>query len=123
MDEDYLLWFHHLPWDWRTRSGRSLWAELVHRYDRGVAAVDAMAATWDAQRSHVDAERFADVAEDLKVQQREARWWRDASIAWWQSLNGLPLPAGAAPPAHDIDHYRALASPKRRESEIGRAHV
>src|SRR3546814_2530066 len=61
MDEDYLLWFHHLPWDWRTRSGRSLWAELVHRYDRGVAAVDAMAATWDAQRAHVDAERFADV--------------------------------------------------------------
>ena len=111
MDEDYLLWFHHLPWDWRTRSGRSLWAELVHRYDRGVAAVDAMAAVWSAQRDHVDAERFADVAADLKVQQREARWWRDASVAWWQSLNGLPLPEGAAPPAHDLDHYRALACP------------
>lgn len=112
MDEDVLLWFHHLPWDWRTRSGRSLWAELVHRYDRGVAAVDAMATTWDAQRAHVDAERFADVADDLRVQQREARWWRDASVAYWQSVNGLPLPEGAAPPAHDLAHYRALAFPE-----------
>src|SRR3546814_4009243 len=103
---------HHLPWDWRTRSGRSLWAELVHRYDLGVAAVDAMAATWDAQRAHVDAERFADVADDLRVQQREARWWRDASVAYWQSVNGLPLPEGAAPPAHNLAPYRALAFPE-----------
>src|SRR3546814_15834105 len=71
-----------------------------------------MAATWDAQRAHVDAERFADVADDLRVQQREARWWRDASFAYWQSVNGLPLPEGAAPPAHTLAHYRPLAFPE-----------
>ena len=41
--EDYLLWFHHVPWDYRTQSGRTLWDELVHRYTpwRGCGARDA----------------------------------------------------------------------------------
>src|SRR3546814_16327065 len=86
-----------------------------------------MAATWDAQRAHVDAERFADVADDLRVQQREARWWRDASVAYWQSVNGLPLPEGAAPPAHNLAHYRALAFPeapgRSEERRVGEACV
>ncbi len=111
MDEDYLLWFHHLPWDFRTRSGRALWPELVHRYDRGVAAVDAMAATWSTLAPYVDRQRFEDTAEFLAIQQREARWWRDASVAYWQSLNHLPLPPGAAPPAHSLEWYEALRFP------------
>src|SRR3546814_17141898 len=81
MDEDVLLWIHHLPWDWRTRSGRSLWAGLVHRYDRGVAAVDATAATWDAPRGHVVAEHFADVGAALPLQERAARWRPAANTA------------------------------------------
>ncbi|WP_439648373.1 alpha-glucuronidase family glycosyl hydrolase [Croceibacterium aestuarii] len=111
IDEDYLLWFHHLPWDFRTRSGRALWPELVHRYDRGVAAVDAMAAKWSTLAPYVDGQRFEDTAEFLAIQQREARWWRDASVAYWQSLNHLPLPLGAAPPAHSLEWYQALRFP------------
>jgi alpha-glucuronidase len=112
IDEDYLLWFHHVPWDHRTRSGKMLWHELVARYDRGVATVDGMARTWDSLEPYVDAERFADVADYLLIQRQEARWWRDASIAWWQSLNGLPLPEGAAAPAHQLDYYRGLQFPE-----------
>ena len=112
IDEDYLLWFHHVPWDFRTHSGRPLWDELVHRYDRGVAAVDAMAATWAAQGEHVDAQRHADVADFLEIQRREARWWRDASLAYWMSLNGLSLPNGVRPPEHSLEHYRSLAFPE-----------
>ncbi|MXO60170.1 alpha-glucuronidase [Altererythrobacter salegens] len=111
MDEDYLLWFHHLPWDFKTQSGRALWPELVHRYDRGVAEVDAMAATWASLAPNVDEQRFEDTSEFLAIQQREARWWRDASIAYWQSVNHLPLPEGAAPPAHSLDWYEALSFP------------
>ncbi|MCP9223544.1 alpha-glucuronidase [Erythrobacter sp. LQ02-29] len=112
MDEDYLLWFHHLPWDFETRSGRPLWDELVHRYDRGVAEVETMARTWRSLRPYVDPERYRAVAETLNIQQREAKWWRDASLAYWQSINHLPLPAGTAPPAHDLPYYRALAFPE-----------
>ena len=112
MDERLLLWFHHLPWSHRTQSGRTLWSELVHRYDRGVAEVDAMAATWDDLAPFVDEERHRAVREHLAIQKQEARWWRDASIAYWQSLHGLELPAGAAAPRHDLEYYRSLAFPE-----------
>lgn len=112
IDEDYLLWFHHVPWDFRTRSGRPLWAELVARYDRGTAAVDAMARTWAGLRGYVDPERFADVADYLRIQQREAHWWRDASIAYWQGVNRLPLPEGARAPEHSLEFYRPLSFPE-----------
>jgi alpha-glucuronidase len=112
IDEDYLLWFHHVPWDFRTKSGRPLWDELVHRYDRGIATVDAMAQTWSSLQGYIDPERFADTADFLRIQQQEARWWRDASIANWQSINRLPLPAGTRPPEHPLDYYKALAFPE-----------
>jgi alpha-glucuronidase len=111
MDEDYLLWFHHVPWTFRMRSGRTLWGDLVGRYDRGVAQVDQMARMWAGQAAYVDAERFADVSDDLRIQAKEARWWRDASIAYWQSLNGLPLPAGTRPPERSLDYYKSLQFP------------
>jgi alpha-glucuronidase len=109
---DYLLWFHHVPWDFAMPSGKSLWHELVGRYDAGVARVDAMAQTWASLEPYVDAQRFTDVAENLRIQQQEARWWRDASIAYWQSINGLGLPAGTRPPEHSLDYYRSLTFPE-----------
>lgn len=109
---EYLLWFHHVPWNHRMKSGRTLWSELVHRYDAGVSTVDDMAAKWASLEGHIDARRFADVGDYLAIQQREARWWRDASIAYWQSLNGLPLPDGAAAPEHDLEYYRSLSFPE-----------
>ncbi len=112
IDPAYLLWFHHVSWDHPMPSGRSLWAELVHRYDRGVERVDDMAETWSAQQQHVDPQRFRAVTENLAIQQSEARWWRDASIAYWQSLNGLDLPAGAQPPAETLEYYRNLSFPE-----------
>jgi len=44
----------------------------------------------------------------LDRQVLEARWWRDASIAYWQSLNKLPLPTGHSPPAHPLEWYQAV---------------
>ena len=112
IDPAYLLWFHHVSWDAPMPSGRTLWEELVARYDRGVAEVDAMQAEWAGLRSFVDAERFESVSADLSIEAREARWWRDASIAYWQSVNGLPLPAGTRAPAETLDHYRSLSFPE-----------
>ncbi len=102
-----LLWFHHVPWTYRMRSGRTLWAEMVARYDAGVGYVAGMRRDWDALRSGIDAERWAKTATFLAVQEREARWWRDASLSYWMSVNGLPLPTGTRPPAHDLAWYKA----------------
>ncbi|HVI99390.1 MAG TPA: alpha-glucuronidase family glycosyl hydrolase [Sphingomonas sp.] len=109
--DDYLLWFHHLPWTYRMGSGDTLWNTLVRRYGRGVAAVADMQHTWAGLKRYVDKERYAKAATFLAIQRREAQWWRDASIAWFQSLSGLPLPPGEAPPAHSLDYYEALRFP------------
>ncbi|GAA0268527.1 alpha-glucuronidase family glycosyl hydrolase [Alteraurantiacibacter aestuarii] len=112
IDPALLLWFHHVGWNHQMRSGRTLWEELVWHYDRGAAKVDTMAETWSTLSEYVDEERFRAVSEMLAIQQREARWWRDASLAYWQSVNGLSLPAGAEPPAHPLDYYRGLEFPE-----------
>ncbi|MEH3120435.1 MAG: alpha-glucuronidase family glycosyl hydrolase [Sphingomonas phyllosphaerae] len=102
-----LLWFHHVAWDRKMPSGKTLWEDLVAHYDRGVAYVAAMRQQWDGVRTQVDAERWQKTATYLAVQEREARWWRDASLAYWMSVNGRALPAGVAPPAHDLAWYEA----------------
>lgn len=106
-----LLWFHHLPWTYRLSSGDTVWDGMVHRYDRGVAYVEDMQRRWDTLRPLVDAERFEQTRDFLRIQRREAQWWRDASIAYFQSVNRLPLPAGSAAPAHDLDWYKAQNFP------------
>ncbi|HJR68976.1 MAG TPA: alpha-glucuronidase family glycosyl hydrolase, partial [Gammaproteobacteria bacterium] len=94
--DEVLLWFHRLPWDQRLRSGQTLWEGLVAHYDRGVAEVAAMQADWVTLDPFVDAERFAKTTRLLEIQAREARWWRDACIAYFRSRSGLPLPSGVA---------------------------
>lgn len=112
IDPHYLLWFHHVAWDDTLPSGRTVWQELVREYDRGVAAVDTMAGQWAGLRGAIDAERHRAVSESLTIQQHEARWWRDASIAYWQSLNGLEMPQGASPPAETLEDYKGRSFPE-----------
>ncbi|WP_029015200.1 alpha-glucuronidase family glycosyl hydrolase [Niveispirillum irakense] len=109
--EEFLLWFHHVRWDRKMPSGRTLWAELLHHYGRGIATVDGMITRWDGLKGRIDDARHAEVAAFLAIQRKEAQWWRDASVAYWQSINGLPLPKGEAPPPHDAAYYKALSFP------------
>jgi len=118
--DDYLLAFHHVPWTYRLDTGRTVWDELVVRYSRGVDRVRAMRRTWAGLAGRVDPQRHAEVADFLAIQEDEASWWRDACIAYFQSLSRLPLPAGYAPPAHDLAYYQAINSryaPGRDRSE------
>jgi alpha-glucuronidase len=109
--ENLLLWFHHMPWDHKMSSGRTLWDELVLHYTHGVEVVSQMRVTWAAQQGRVDAERFAQVAAFLAIQEQEAQWWRDACIAYFQSISKRPLPAGIAAPAHPLEYYKSLKFP------------
>jgi alpha-glucuronidase len=109
--EQFLLWFHHVPWDYKTSSGRILWDELVYRYTHGVEVVSQMRRTWAGLESHVDAQRFAQVSAFLAIQEQEAQWWRDACIAYFQTFSKRPLPAGFAPPQHPLEYYQSLKFP------------
>jgi len=106
--EKFLLWFHHLSWDYEMDSGRSLWHELVHKYDRGVQQVGEMQKRWERVSDLIDNERHTRVASLLKVQLKDAIRWRDSVLSYFQSVNGLPFPEGSREPEHDLDYYKYL---------------
>jgi alpha-glucuronidase len=106
--EKYLLWFHHLPWTYRLKSGRTLWEELVAHYSHGVATVAHNRQLWRTLKPYVDEERFGQTAAYLAIEESEARWWRDANIAYFQSVSGLPMPAGEKPPRHPLSYYESV---------------
>jgi len=106
-----LLWFHHLAWDYRMPSGRTLWAEMIAHYEHGVASVADMQQRWQKLKPMIDAQRYEETAQRLARQLKEAQWWRDASIAYFQSVNGLPLPPGVKAPPQTLDYYKSLTFP------------
>jgi alpha-glucuronidase len=106
--ETLLLWFHHVAWDHPLGSGRSLWQELCFRYQRGVDAVRGMQTTWAGLAAHVDARRFAHVRDLLCIQEREACWWRDACVQYFQTFSKRPLPDGYEKPGKSLKQYRTL---------------
>lgn len=105
--EKFLLWFHHVPWDYRLRSGRILWDELALHYQRGVEWVRATRKEWDALSGAIDAERHGEVAQKLAIQERDAVWWRDACLLYFQTFSKRPLPAGVEKPAKTLEEYKA----------------
>ena len=109
--DDDLLFFHHVGWSEKLRSGRTLWNELVDRYSAGVAAARALGATWATLQGKIDEQRFHEVAAFLKIQADEARWWRDASLDYFGTFSGMPIPPGYEPPLHPLEFYRALKCP------------
>ncbi|HEX6040767.1 alpha-glucuronidase family glycosyl hydrolase [Longimicrobium sp.] len=108
--DSLLLWFHRVGWDERMASGRTLWEELVHRYSAGVDSVRAMRRTWDALAGRIDGERHAAVAQRLATQERVARWWRDASLLYFQQFAGKPIPPQYERPARPLEFYTAHTS-------------
>lgn len=106
--EALLLWFHHVGWGRKMKSGRTLWDELVHKYHRGVEAVRAMQRTWSSLDGLVDPARHEHVRALLKIQEKEARWWRDACVLYFQTFSGLPVPASYEPPAETLDAYMSI---------------
>ncbi|HEV2863555.1 MAG TPA: alpha-glucuronidase family glycosyl hydrolase [Pyrinomonadaceae bacterium] len=104
--EKYLLWFHHVPWDYRMRSGRTMWVELASHYQRGVEWTRSARRQWESLRGAVDDERHADVARKLAIQERDAVWWRDACLLYFQTFSKRRLPAGVEPPRETLEEYK-----------------
>lgn len=108
---EFLLWFHHVPWSFPLKNGNTLWREMALRYQQGVEQVETMQKTWASLEKDIDPDRFRQVSQHLKVQYKEAQWWRDACLAYFASLSGLPLPDGVPQPAETLESYRAKTFP------------
>jgi alpha-glucuronidase len=107
--EKFLLWFHHVPWDYKMKSGRTLWDEMALHYQSGVDWVRATRSTWNKLAGAIDPERHAVIARKLAIQERDAIWWRDACLLYFQTFAKRPLPAGVEPPAKTLSEYKAKA--------------
>jgi len=88
--------------------GRTLWDELCYMYNSGVEAVREIQRTWNALAGFVDAARLEHVRALLRIQEQEARWWRDACLLYFQTFSGLPIPPQYEQPAHTLDYYLRL---------------
>jgi alpha-glucuronidase len=93
--DEYLLWFHRLPWDFRLRSGATLWDELVRRYQRGATQAAAMVTRWEALRGKVDDDRHQAVLSKLRRQAADAAAWRDKCLTYFQGFSQRPIQGAA----------------------------
>jgi len=110
-EEEYLLWFHRLPWDHEMENGQTLWEVLSARYERGILNVGEFQRSWELLEDQIDPERHKQVSQFLQIQANEARWWRDASMAYWMSVNGRDLPIGISAPERSLNDYKEMEFP------------
>ena len=84
--ERYLLWFHHVPWTYRTNSGRTLIDELTYRYGRGVKEVESFIDIWHNSKPTIDEQRWQEVDERLQHQLENAREWQKTCLDYFGSF-------------------------------------
>ncbi|OCX54845.1 alpha-glucuronidase [Mucilaginibacter sp. PPCGB 2223] len=109
--DEYLLWFHHLSWNYRMRSGKTLWDEMVEHYYRGADSVKHMQLVWNLMEKYIDHDRFTQVKELMAIQHDEAIWWRDACVLYFQTFSRKPIPDNFEKPLHNLAYYRSLRIP------------
>ncbi len=109
--EKDLLWFHHLSWDYKLKNGQTLWNGMALKYQEGVDEVATMQTTWKKMGNYVDKTRFKEVQMLLNIQYKEAKWWRDACLLYFQQFSGKELPKGVEKPTQTLEYFESLKFP------------
>jgi alpha-glucuronidase len=108
---EFLLWFHRVPWNKKLKTGRTVWEEMVYRYDLGVKDAEIMHRDWNQFSNEIDKELFNSVNNHLTIQVKEAKWWRNACLAYFQHVGELEYPAGVQKPEKSFQYYKSLRFP------------
>ncbi len=106
--ENLILWFHHVPWDYKMKDGKTMWDELCYKYDSGVQGVRAYQKAWESVKPYVDAERFSEVQDKLKIQAEDAVWWKDACLLYFQTFSKRPIPSYIEKPVHRLEDLKKI---------------
>ncbi|WP_287678667.1 alpha-glucuronidase [Bacteroides sp.] len=109
--DEFLLWFHHVPWKHEMKSGRTMWDELCLHYQRGVDAARAFRDTWKDMSPYVDAERHAAVAHRFDIQASDAVWWKDACLEYFRTFSHMKYPAGVEKPRFSLKKLKKVKLP------------
>lgn len=115
--ENLLLWFHHTPWNHLMSNGLTLWQNLCYQYEQGACEAEQFVNLWKQMEPYLDTERYEAMLWRFKRQARDAWWWHDACILYFQQFSELPIPSDITPARFNlqelmkyhlpIDNYRA----------------
>lgn len=106
--ENLILWFHHVSWDYTMKDGKTLWDELCYTYDSGVKKVRDYQKIWDRMEPYIDKQRFADVQSKLRIQSKDAVWWKDACLLYFQTFSKKPIPYDIERPVHELEDLKKI---------------
>ena len=109
--QKFLLWFHHIKWDYKMPSGNSLWDEICYHYYKGVDGVREMQKIWNSLKGKIDRQEWRSEQMYLKIEEKEAVWWRDACVLYFQTFSKMPIPAGLEKPDKSLKYYESLSFP------------
>lgn len=106
--DDFLLWFHHASWNHTMQSGRSLWNELCYKYYTGVDSVKSFIRQWNSVEKSIDKERFGQVKQLLHIQLKDAIWWRNACLLYFQTFSKMPIPSNYEQPDRTLEYFKSI---------------
>ena len=106
--ENLILWFHHLPWDYKMKSGRTLWDELCYTYQEGIDEAASFIKVWESVEKYVDSQRYENIHRKIVRQAKDAIWWRDACMLYFQTFSGMPIPEDCTAPQHTLEELRRV---------------
>lgn len=109
--DKFLLWFHHVAWNYRMKSGMTLWDDICYHYYAGVDSVREMQKIWNSLEGKIDSTEWHSEQMYLEIQEQEAVWWRNACVLYFQTFSHMPIPAGLEKPDKTLKYYESLKFP------------
>lgn len=113
--DELVLWFHHVGWNDKLHSGRTLWNELCYRYQHGVDMVREMQVKWAAFQDmalmaeaagYIPKGTYGDIKNRLAIEEHDAIWWRDACVQYFQTFSKQPIPDFCEKPQRSLDELK-----------------
>lgn len=107
--EKYLTWFHHVSWDYTRQweccgETETLWQHLGRHFQRGVNGVREMQTIWQSHESVIiNHGMWEDINARLETQYKDAIWWKDAMLLYFQTFSAQPWPSTAEPAVHKLE--------------------
>lgn len=90
------------------KSGRVLWDELALKYQNGVNWTRRTRKNWDALKNDIDAERHLAITKKLAIQERDAVWWKDANLSYFQIFSKRPFPKAVEKSQRTLEEYKTI---------------
>lgn len=89
--EKFLLWFHRCAWDYRTKSGQTLWDELCAKYYEGTKQAAALQQTWQSLQGKIDWRRHREISDRVAIQVGDSQTWRDEILEYFSRFSKRPI--------------------------------